>query len=471
MNGTLLGISVYILGQLLIGVLVSKRIATEDDYLLAGRRIGFGMGTFTVFATWFGAETCIGAAGSIYQHGLSGGSSDPFGYAACLFLMGLFFAVPLWRRRLTTLADLFRQRYCPQVEKLVVLMIAPTSIIWAGAQIRAFGQVISASSEFDVDVAIGLAAAVVIFYTVYGGLLADVVTDCVQGVALIIGLGVFFYVIMQTNGGVIATLDAAGMERLNPFGGNKSPVEILEAWAIPITGSLFAQELVSRILASHSPRVARAATLSGGTLYLMVGLMPVLIGLAGMQMMPGLENPEQILPKLAQRHLSGLLYILFAGALISAILSTVDSALLAAASLVSHNLIVPLSGTVSERGKVRIARISVVTFGLIAYALALVSEGVHSLVEEASAFGGAGVFVVILFALFTSIGKSKSAIAALLGGILSWVAGHHFLDLATPYLISMAVALAAYLLVAITEHFAFKSINNDPSTCSNRSKA
>ena len=112
-----------------------------------------------------------------------------------------------------------------------------------------------------------------------------------------------------------------------------------------------------------------------------------------------------------------------------------------------------------------------VTFGLIAYALALVSEGVHSLVEEASAFGGAGVFVVILFALFTSIGKSKSAIAALLGGILSWVAGHHFLDLATPYLISMAVALAAYLLVAITEHFAFKSINNDPSTCSNRSKA
>ena len=113
MNGVLFGITTYILVQRLIGVLVSRPIAPEDDYLLAGRRLAMGLGTFTVFATWFGEETRIGVAGSIYRSGLSGGSADPFGYAICLLLMGLLFVVPLWRGKLTTLADLFRKRYSP----------------------------------------------------------------------------------------------------------------------------------------------------------------------------------------------------------------------------------------------------------------------------------------------------------------------------------------------------------------------
>lgn len=451
MNGILIGIIIYILAQLLIGVLVSRHIVSESDYLLAGRRLGMGLGSFTVFATWFGAETCIGAAGSIYKSGLSGGSADPFGYATCLLLMGVLFAGTLWRMGLTTLADLFRQRYSPGVEKLVVLMLAPTSIIWAGAQIRAFGQVISASSTFEVDLAITFAAAVVIIYTVYGGMLADVYTDFVQGIALIVGLGILFYAIMEAGGGTAATLSAIDTDKLNLFGGDKPPLERLEAWAIPVTGSLFAQELVARVLASRSPRVARGACLSGGGIYLAVGLMPVVIGLAGIQLMPGLEDPEQILPKLAQRHLSQFMYILFAGALISAILSTVDSALLAAAALTSHNLILPLAGPVKEATKVRVARVAVVSYGIAAYVLALLSDGVHELVEQASAFGGAGVFVVILFALFTPLGGRWSAYAALLCGIAGWLSADLLFGLTTPYLTSLSVAILAYLLVGLWE--------------------
>ncbi|MEN8259455.1 MAG: hypothetical protein ABFS02_02520 [Pseudomonadota bacterium] len=79
MNAVLSGVLIYVLLQLLIGIVVSRRIANEDDYLLAGRSLGTGMAMFSVFATWFGAETCIGAAGSVYASGLSGGSVDPFG--------------------------------------------------------------------------------------------------------------------------------------------------------------------------------------------------------------------------------------------------------------------------------------------------------------------------------------------------------------------------------------------------------
>lgn len=88
MNTILLGVLLYLLIQFVIGVAVSRRITSEADYLLAGRRLGLALGAFSVFATWFGAETIVGAAGAIYENGLAGGSADPFGYALCLILGG-----------------------------------------------------------------------------------------------------------------------------------------------------------------------------------------------------------------------------------------------------------------------------------------------------------------------------------------------------------------------------------------------
>ncbi|MCX8108457.1 MAG: sodium:solute symporter, partial [Verrucomicrobiae bacterium] len=184
MNVVVVGVLGYVVLQVVIGLIVSRGIKTEDDYLLAGRRIGVGLATFSFFATWFGAETCIGSAGAVYERGLAGCSADPFGYGLCLLLMGAVFAVPLWRRGLTTLADLFRQRYSSGVERLAVLMMVPTSVLWAAAQVRAFGQVLGASSNLGHVEAVTLAAAVAILYTGLGGMRADILPDFVQGVAL-----------------------------------------------------------------------------------------------------------------------------------------------------------------------------------------------------------------------------------------------------------------------------------------------
>jgi Na+/proline symporter len=83
MSLLLAGILAYVVGQLVVGFVVSRRVRSYDDYLLAGRRFGYSLGIFSTFATWFGAETCIGAAGAMYAVGLSAGSSDPFGYSIC----------------------------------------------------------------------------------------------------------------------------------------------------------------------------------------------------------------------------------------------------------------------------------------------------------------------------------------------------------------------------------------------------
>lgn len=450
MNLVLLGVLAYVVFQFAVGIYVSRRIRTETDYLIAGRSLGYGLAIFTIFATWFGAETTIGAAGAIYDEGLSGGTADPFGYAACLLVMGLVFAVPLWRRKLTTLADLFRQRFSPAVERLAVVLMIPTSLLWAAAQIRAFGQVLSAASGIEVTFMITAAALIVIAYTAFGGMLADAWTDLVQGIALMIGLAVVFAVVLADTG--LEPLRQIPAERLRFFGGPGTPLlAVLEAWAVPLCGSVLAAELVQRVIATRTPRIARNSSLIAGGMYLLFGMIPVTLGLMGPALVPGLEHSEQILPRIAAQYLPTVLYVIFAGALVSAILSTVDSALLVASGLLSHNLLVPLRPGMTEAQKVRVARWGVALFGALAYVMALYAEGVYALVEEASSFGSAGIFVALVIGLFSRWGGARSAMASLLAGVIAWVLGAYVLDLTYPYLVSLAAALAAYTVVSVAD--------------------
>ena len=69
---TLLAIFAYLAIQLGIGLWVSRRIRTEEDYLIAGRRLGYTRATFSIFATWFGAETIIGSGGRALREGRNG---------------------------------------------------------------------------------------------------------------------------------------------------------------------------------------------------------------------------------------------------------------------------------------------------------------------------------------------------------------------------------------------------------------
>ncbi len=451
MNPLLIGVLAYVLAQLAIGLVVSRRVAGEEDYLLAGRRLGLGVSTMTIFATWFGAETCIGSAGAIYEEGLSGGRADPFGYALCILFLGLFYARIFWSRRFTTIADLFRERYGATAEKLAVLLYVPGSLLWAAAQIRAFGQVLAASSELDVTVTMTLAAAVVIVYTAMGGLLADAVTDVIQGLALILGLVVIAVMVAVKGGLGEAMGEALTAERLSLAGAGESWAGTLEAWSIPILGSLFAQELVARTLAARSPTVARGACLTASGVYLMIGLIPVGLGLLGPAILPGVEEGEQFLPALARAYLPLGLYIIFAGALISAILSTVDSTLLACSGLVAHNVLVHLFGEVEERRRLKLARGSVVVFGIIAYLLARSAEGVYALVEEASAFGSAGIVVVIVMGIGTRRGGAIAGVATLVAGAIAWILFAYVIHAPFPYLLSLLAAVLCYVVVLAFE--------------------
>jgi Na+/proline symporter len=111
---------------------------------------------------------------------------------------------------------------------------------------------------------------------------------------------------------------------------------------------------------------------------------------------------------------------------------------------------VRLNSKLSEAGKLWCVRASVMVLSVIAYLISVISSHIHDLVETASAFGSAGVFVTALFALFTRFGGPLSAYASVVSGMLVWATGKYLASPA-PYLMGLLAATAAYVFLALIE--------------------
>lgn len=432
----------YLGVQFFIVYLISKKIKNEKDYLLGGQQVPTFLLMFSLFATWFGAETCIGTSGEVYEKGISGGRADPFGYTLCLLFLGFFVAKKIWNANYTTLGDFFKNRFDEKTEKLASILLLLSSVVWGAAQFRALSQVISSNTQLPLNLTFGITFVFVVSYSTLGGLLGDIYNDFIQGIILILGLSVLIFTILYAEGSDV--LFNQTTERLSFITGDETIWQRIDRWAAPVLGSLIAQESVSRLLAARSPQVAQRSAYYSSILYIFVGAIPVLLGLLGPAVLPGVADKEQFLTLLSQKYLSLPLQYLVVGALVAAILSTVDSILISGGGILSHNLIIPLIKVPTEKTKLRFNRLGVFTMSFIALTIAWFSEGIYQLVESASYLGTAGLLVVTLFGLWTSFGKAKAALATFLVGLLFHPIADRGLELESPFLLTLCLCVLTY---------------------------
>jgi SSS family transporter len=436
----------YVLLNLLVGIWASRRTTDDTDYLVAGRRLGLLMVGMSVFATWFGGETVLASSGMIAAEGLAGARAEPIGYAICLILAALFVAGSLRRAGYLTLADFFRHRFGGRAEVGAALVSIPTSVIWGAAQLLALGTILSVVTELPLEWTLIGVTALVLSYTLLGGLLASVMTDLLQGGVILLGLLVLLFMVFQQAGGAAEALLLIEPHQLRIVAPGESWWARVDAFAIPILGSIVAQELISRFLGARSARIAVRGGLMAGGLYLGVGLIPLTLGLVG----PGLgfdaEAQDFFLPTLAAELLPSGLFVVFLGALFSAILSTVDSALLAASALATRNLYARARPQASPSERLKAARGLTVVAGLSAYGIARSGDTIYGLVELASSLGSAGLLVALLAGIHSRVGGEKAALGALIGGLAGMGLAELVLELEAPFLASIGSACLGYLL-------------------------
>lgn len=408
----------YLILQFAIAYIASRTIKVEADYFVAGRKLGVFAVAMSVFATWFGAESVMGSSGAVAAQGLGGGSADPFGYTLCLLAMATFLAYKMREAGVITFVDFFQQRFGNTANWLAAVLTIPTSVIWASAQLLAMGEIVAAVTGLDLTIGLLIGAVVIIVYTTVGGLLGDVITDIVQGTILTVSLVILLAVVLATNQFSLASIRPEQLS-FSGYGEDGEPLSFLgtlNTWMVPIVGSLVAQEAISRFLGATSPSVARKGCYIAAGLYLVVGCIPVIIGLLGTAAGFTPSGQDAFLPELAQEYLDPFLYVILMGAVLSAILSTVDTTLLAISAVATRNLFEPAMPNLSEKGKLRLGRSLTAIAGVIAFVVAGSGESIKGLVEIASSFGSSGIVVALLFGLHTKFGDERAAVAALVAG-------------------------------------------------------
>ncbi|MBT6891544.1 MAG: hypothetical protein HOA25_08590, partial [Gammaproteobacteria bacterium] len=119
----LIGVSIYLLAMILIGIAASRRVESQDDFIVAGRKLPLWLCAPTLIATWFGGGTMLGAAGTGYEGGILASIAVPFGTALVLILMGFFFVRTLRRLKILTIGDFFEMRFGQVAATVAVLAL------------------------------------------------------------------------------------------------------------------------------------------------------------------------------------------------------------------------------------------------------------------------------------------------------------------------------------------------------------
>ena len=150
----LIGVCIYMLVMLGIGIYAAKRTSSADDFMVAGRSLPLWLCAGSVMATWLGGGSMMGVSGLAYEGGLLAVIADPFGAAVGLVLVGLLVVRLLRRLRLLTVIDFIQNRFGRAAALFSAIGMVSSSIGWSGALMVAFGSVFHALTGLSMELGI-----------------------------------------------------------------------------------------------------------------------------------------------------------------------------------------------------------------------------------------------------------------------------------------------------------------------------
>lgn len=428
---------IYVLLSVSIGVYASLRVKNASDFVLAGRSLPLYVTIATVFATWFGSEAVLGVPATFIEEGMAGIVADPFGAGFCLMFVGMFFAARLYRMKLLTIGDYYRQEYGRTVELLISVFICISYLGWVAAQIVALGLVITIITDGAISFGLGMVLGIsaVMLYTVIGGMYAVAYTDFIQMMLILVGLTIIaFMVAGRFDNGAIEVIETANMAGKLDFWPELNIIAILGFIGTFITlalGSIPQQDVFQRVMSAKSEKAAVIGTITGGFFYILFCFIPIFIIYGATMLDPQLlavhmtegGDYQRILPEFIMGSMPMWIQILFFGALLSAIMSTASGTLLAPSAILAENIL-KQTLNIQDKNLLLTLRLTVFGFGVIVLAYAYLSAKagltIFEMVENAYLLPLCGAFTPLVFGLYWKKSSKGGALLSILFGVTTW---------------------------------------------------
>lgn len=446
----LISIGIFLIFLFAIGLWSQTKVNSEADFIVAGRRFNLWLSIFSLFATWFGAGTLITATDEIRMAGLQAIALEPLGAGLCLVIAGLFFAGPLWRMNIYTVSDFYRIKFGKKAEYISVFANIPVYTGWIAVQLMALSQLLNSFFGWEVFTIVLIIAFLSMFLTMIGGLWSVTITDSVQLLIIIIGLlllafNVFdFYGEGSLLGGFYKLWENTeqSLQVVVPHDNFNQVAVWTSVLMVSSLGNLSGQDLVQRIFAAKSEKVARNACVISGVSYIFFGAIPALLGVFSYQIFQG-EFSGSVVSHYAKFFLSPAVRTIFILCIFATVFSTITSAILSPASIIAHNYLKDKFPRVST---LKLCRVSVVIITFLSVLVAFMGENIYAILENSYALGLVCFFTPLYFGIFTNMLDERACLVSMVVGTLSWLVEFIF-PFDFPYaLVATGLSFLSYLI-------------------------
>jgi sodium/proline symporter len=423
----------YLLMVTLIGVVAYTRTHNIDDYILGGRKLGAAVTALSVGASDMSGWLLLGLPGAVYLSGLSevwiGIGLVCGAYASWRLVSRRLRVYSHHARNSLTLPDYLENRFADRSHVLRVLSALVILLFFTFYTASGLvGGAILFESSFGLDyrVALSLGALVIVSYTFVGGFLAVSWTDALQALLMLLALILTPLLVLRDAGGPGAL--SQQLREVNPasvslfYGTSLAGIVSLLAWGLGYFGQ---PHILARFMAIESPArlvAARRVAMSWMVIVLIGSVSTGLAGMAYFSEQP-LDNPETVFIALSQTLFNPWVAGIISAAILSAIMSTIDSQLLVSSSVISEDFYrVFIRPGAGKKELLLVSRAAVIGIALVAVIIASDRDSrVLDLVSYAWAGFGASFGPVILFSLFWRQMTGLAAIAGMLSGAVTVV--------------------------------------------------
>ena len=399
--------------------------ATEEDFLAAGRSIGPWVGGAVLAATQISAGTFVGTLGRHYLTGVSW-IWIWFGLWSGWFLSAMFVAPKLRRFGALTVADYVGKRFASEgARTLTAALIILTYTIYLTAQFQAVGEI--ASAIFGIAPAAAMIALLAStgFYTALGGVRSSSYIEFLQTLIMMLALVLALPIVVTYAGGLTALGDYVGSIEPRMTGWWFTWRELLAfgmAFGLSIAAAPYE---MTRYYSMRDESTVRYAIGISMIIQVLIGSSVMVLGIGMRGLFPYLPSADQASSIMASTVMPPLLGSLFLVAMMSAIMSTVNSILLVTGGAVAHDLYKRLVNPLASQGRLLLVnRLSIVVLGTLPFWFAMQKFGdVQSIVVEQAKFIASFFFVPVVLGLNWRRGTKEGAIWSMVAGFagcLAW---------------------------------------------------
>lgn len=367
-------IMIYFVGMFALGILGERRTKDIADYYVAGRRVSGFFVALVYMTSLVSAGALVGWTSQTWQWGIF------FIYAASAVTVATFLCWWLLGRKLmkcsremdlVTIPDFVEARFESRPARLLASVILIVfSVPLLVSQFKAIGILFNVVTGFSYEASVICFGVIVFLYVAFGGYLAVIYTDVVQGFLMVIGIVTLLIAAVARVGGS----PAARYMELNPAGSGSWPVAESAVTPMMLTafllltffGALGAPNYIRGFYSMRNSGAFRRGFTITISVVVFLEVFIVLLGLYGRVLFPEIDSPDNVVYYMIELLLTPFPAGICLAALSAAVMSTVDSLLIQCASTVENDILdKTFRMKLSEKNRVRIARATVAVIGVI----------------------------------------------------------------------------------------------------------